>query len=113
MTDLFQAADRADRLAAHRLLPYLHSDAPISRRVLNETMVAAFGGTDAVGVTGFQCKLDGAAYVSCSSPVSYSALAIGNHTFQVRALDAAGNVDASPASFTWTIVTRRRRSRTS
>jgi hypothetical protein len=27
------------------------------------------------------------------------------HTFEVRALDAAGNVDISPASFSWTIQT--------
>lgn len=49
MTDLFQARARADRLAARHLLPYLSSGAPISRRLLNEAMVATFGGTDAEG----------------------------------------------------------------
>ncbi len=49
MTDLFDAADRADREAARRLLPYLQADMPITRRVLNDAMVAAFGGTDANG----------------------------------------------------------------
>ncbi|HEV3477814.1 MAG TPA: DNRLRE domain-containing protein, partial [Gaiellaceae bacterium] len=51
----------------------------------------------------FQCALDAAAFVACSSPVSYSNLAAGQHTFRVRAVDAAGNIDASPASYPWTI----------
>ncbi len=52
----------------------------------------------------FQCRLDAAAWAACSSPKSYSALAVGSHTFEVRATDAAGNVDASPASRSWTVV---------
>jgi hypothetical protein len=53
----------------------------------------------------FQCSRDGAAFSSCSSPKTYSALADGSHTFQVRATDPAGNTDPSPASYTWTIDT--------
>jgi hypothetical protein len=51
----------------------------------------------------FQCKLDAANYASCASPKAYSGLAAGSHTFSVRARDAAGNWDGTPASYRWTI----------
>src|SRR4029077_2642065 len=43
----------------------------------------------------FTCKLDDGGWTSCASPKSYTALAIGDHTFSVRATDAAGNTDAT------------------
>jgi hypothetical protein len=49
----------------------------------------------------FTCSLDGAAYTSCDSPTHYSDLHPGWHTFAVRATDAAGNVDPSPAEVRW------------
>jgi hypothetical protein len=49
----------------------------------------------------FSCSLDGAAFTSCASPTVYSDLAPGWHTFAVRATDAAGNVDPSPAEARW------------
>jgi hypothetical protein len=52
----------------------------------------------------FSCKLDTAAFASCSSPKSYSGLGDGLHTFQVKARDAAGN-DSSVASRSWTVDT--------
>ena len=51
----------------------------------------------------FECSLDGAAFATCESGQQYAGLAVGPHTFAVRAIDAAGNVDGTPASFAWTI----------
>lgn len=69
------------------------------------SMVFTFTGTDATGVVGYQCRRDGAAYATCTSPVSYSGLSAGSHTFNVRAVDTAANVDPTPAGFTWAVST--------
>jgi len=51
----------------------------------------------------FQCSLDTAAFAACTSPRHYTGLAATPHQFRVRATDPAGNVDATPASHSWTI----------
>ena len=51
----------------------------------------------------FECKLDGGSYATCVSPASYSGLGVGSHQFSVRATDAADNVDATPATRSWTV----------
>jgi len=51
----------------------------------------------------FQCQMDGSAWGACTSPKAYSGLSAGAHTFSVRATDAAGNVDLTPALRTWTV----------
>jgi hypothetical protein len=42
---------------------------------------------------------------NCTSPYSAMNLGQGQHTFSVRATDAAGNTDATPATATWTVDT--------
>jgi len=51
----------------------------------------------------FECQLDAGAFESCTSPKTYTGLAIASHVFQVRATDPAGNTDPTPASFSWAI----------
>src|SRR5207302_406321 len=55
---------------------------------------------DKAGST-FECRIDGGAYASCTSPKAYTFLADGAHTFDVRATDPAGNTGAA-ASASWT-----------
>src|SRR5205809_356806 len=65
-----------------------------------------FSGTDdrtPATALGFNCSLDGAAFVACVNPQTYTGLADGQHAFMVRAVDAAGNVDPTPATRTWTV----------
>lgn len=45
----------------------------------------------------FQCQLDRGAFGVCRSPTK-ELLKVGSHLFRVRAVDAAGNVDPTPAT---------------
>jgi hypothetical protein len=52
----------------------------------------------------YQYRLDGGSWSEWGSGTShtYSGLAIGSHTFEVKSKDQAGNIDPSPATCTWT-----------
>jgi plastocyanin len=63
---------------------------------------ASFSFTDTEPGVFFECRIDGGAFSACTSPKSYSGLAVGSHTFDVRALDAVGN-PSTAASYTWTV----------
>ena len=65
------------------------------------TPTFAFSSAD-TGAT-FECRIDGGSWTPCTSPHTTAALTDGGHTFDVRAVDAAGNDDATPASHTWSI----------
>lgn len=47
----------------------------------------------------FECRIDAQPFAACESPHQSSPLADGPHTFEVRARDAAGNQDPSPARY--------------
>jgi hypothetical protein len=56
----------------------------------------------------FECDLDGRSFEGCVSPVTYSGLELGMHSFRVRARTPTGAVGAA-AVYRWRIVPRRRR----
>jgi hypothetical protein len=60
-----------------------------------------FGGSEP-GLT-FECSLDHKAFKPCDSPEKYRSLKRTKHVFAVRAVDAAGNRDPTPADRKWSI----------
>jgi hypothetical protein len=73
---------------------------------LERSITMSFTGIDNVAVSSFACRIDAGAFAPCSSPVTYSALTLGEHRFEVRAADAAGNQDNSPAAYAWSVDAR-------
>ena len=55
----------------------------------------------------FQCQLDRKSWRGCRSPLRYW-VKVGKHTLKVRAVDAAGNVDPTPAHYTFKRLKRHR-----
>ena len=79
-----------------------------SAKTKKKTATFAFSGSDARAVASFQCKLDLGSFESCTSPKTYSGLKKGSHTLSVRAVDAAGNVDPTPATRTWKVKKKKK-----
>jgi hypothetical protein len=51
----------------------------------------------------YMCSLDGAPLSVCSSPVNYSGLSLGSHSFVAKAVDAAGNMDSVGATYLFNV----------
>src|SRR5215203_2193402 len=77
---------------------------PSSGSVIGTTVSFSFTSSEP-GST-FQCKLvgvDPTRIPNCPSPKAYTNLTVGTqYTFKVWAIDAAGNIDPTPATFTFT-----------
>jgi hypothetical protein len=70
----------------------------------SNSITISFNGTDNIGISGFQCSMDGQPAAACTSPIMLNNLAVGTHTFMVRAIDTSGIPDPTPATFTWSIM---------
>ncbi|HEX6229813.1 MAG TPA: hypothetical protein VFZ41_10185, partial [Solirubrobacterales bacterium] len=70
----------------------------------SDSPVASFTYSSNEANSTFECKLDGGAFASCpAAGKTYEALGNGAHTFQVRAKDETGNVDPTPAGYSWSV----------
>jgi len=63
---------------------------------------ATFGFEDSEAGVTFVCRRDGQPFKPCTSPITYTGLLHGRHTFDVKALDPARNGSAA-ASFAWMV----------
>lgn len=71
----------------------------------DNSVMAVFGFDSNEDNVWFDCSVDNAGFVVCESGSAFGPLGDGAHSFAVRAHDRAGNVDASPAIYAWTIDT--------
>jgi hypothetical protein len=122
-SDVYEASISAPPADPDEPVPDDHHDPPvltpdstapntkITRRPHNRTRkpVARFGFTSTEAGSSFQCKVDRKRFVPCTSPRRFRARTGRRHTFRVRAIDAAGNVDATPALDRWTVLRKHRR----
>lgn len=70
------------------------------------TAVFEFSGTDDVTPAGdltFECSVDGGAFAACESGDEFDSFGVGTHTFAVRAIDGEGQIDPTPAEYTWRV----------
>src|SRR5205823_2724488 len=89
-------------LAIFGLLP-VETNITASAPALTYSTSATFSFAASLPGSTFLCRLDNTSFTLCANSISYSNLAPGSHTFQVRAIDPQNNTDVTPASYTWTI----------
>ena len=73
-----------------------------------KSKTASFTFTSTEPGSSFQCSLDDGSFGACTSPEDVK-VGKGKHTFEVRATDAAGNTDPTPATQSWTVKKKRRK----
>jgi hypothetical protein len=108
------ARDRADNTAA-RAFNVTVEDREAPDSVLTNRPAASTKSKHAIfefvalgpGTSTFQCQIDGAAFAPCASPF-VAMVGRGSHIFAVSAIDAAGNADPTPASYSWKVKKKRK-----
>ena len=79
---------------------------PVGRRntTKSNSITFTFSGNPSEDVHHFVCTITGCGPINpCTSPQRFSGLADGNDNFTVAAVDGVGNVDPTPALWTWTV----------
>ena len=82
---------RANRSTSSFCVPYTTTITAGPEEVVNDGDVHFEFSSSPAGAS-FQCSLDGAGFTSCASPVNYTGLADGPHTFDVRATVTGSSV---------------------
>ncbi|HEV2951400.1 MAG TPA: hypothetical protein VGZ51_04800, partial [Actinomycetota bacterium] len=97
----------ADASPAEWRWTVVRDSTPPVTTITNASVIAVEGVFEAIisftaneQVYEFQCQLDSQAFEQCDSPMEYSDLTPGTHTFRVRAIDLARNVEHPPVSTT-------------
>ncbi len=75
-------------------------------RIAGRHRRVAFRFSSSEAGSSFRCKLDRKPYRRCASPRMYT-VGLGRHAVRIAAVDAAGNVDRTPALFQFRVVRRR------
>lgn len=75
------------------------------RKTHDRTPTFVFSASEAGSA--FQCKLDSRPFRACRSPFTTARLALGRHTFKVRARDDSGRLDPSPAACFFRLTAKR------
>ncbi len=78
----------------------LIDSAPPARTSSTDASIA-FHSPDAAAT--FECSVDHGPYEPCTSPTDLQGLDEGLHSFRVRAIDAAGTQDPTPAATSWSV----------
>lgn len=79
----------------------INSDPGLAASVNSATFNFSANDTGGSLLGNLECRLDSAAYAACVSPVALSSLAQGQHTFNIRAYDGAGNI--TTVAHVWTV----------
>ncbi len=69
----------------------------------SHSVIFEFIGLDAVDIAGYECSFSGEPFALCAPPLPFVNLPEAGYFFEVRAFDSAGNVDPTPATFSWTV----------
>jgi hypothetical protein len=78
------------------------TDGPPAR---DNSVMAQFSFSSGEAGVAFDCSLDNAGYLPCTSGASFGPVGDGTHSFAVHARDRAGNIDPSPAIYAWSVDT--------
>lgn len=83
---------------------------PGKRKLLRKRRTTFSFSSNEAGST-FECRLDSKPFAACESPLSQRKLKRGKRRFEVRAIDAAGNVDPTPAPKRFKVPKKKKRGR--